>query len=72
MPHQVCPRCKLSIRIQAPSMAMAHCPRCLARSGLISQLALENPANPSVGEPEEPDGGAQPLATRSTCQEMAA
>jgi hypothetical protein len=32
MPYLNCPRCALSIRIQATDLAMEHCPRCLGRA----------------------------------------
>lgn len=33
-----CPRCRLSIRCRAASLAIEHCPRCLARARLTVPL----------------------------------
>jgi hypothetical protein len=33
-----CPRCRLAVKLRAPSLAMRHCPRCVARAGVLVEL----------------------------------
>ena len=33
-----CPRCRLAVKLRAPSLAMRHCPRCVARAGMLVEL----------------------------------
>ena len=43
MPYLNCPRCGLSVRVQADFLMMRNCPRCLARSASAIPL-YETPA----------------------------
>jgi hypothetical protein len=38
MSYLSCPRCRLTIRIRAPYLAMRNCPRCLAHAGLPTPM----------------------------------
>jgi hypothetical protein len=33
-----CPRCRLAMKLRVPSLAMRHCPRCVARAGMLVEL----------------------------------
>jgi hypothetical protein len=38
MSYLSCPRCRLTIRIRAPYLALRNCPRCLAHAGLPTPM----------------------------------
>jgi hypothetical protein len=73
MSYLSCPRCRLTIRIRAPYLAMRNCPRCLARAGLPTPMyatprrvaALDKPARipPSATDVPAADGPATPSRT---------
>jgi hypothetical protein len=72
MSYLSCPRCRLTIRIRAPYLAMRNCPRCLAHAGLPTPM-YSSPRRviPSPGEkppripPSTKDGlGADGSAAR--------
>jgi hypothetical protein len=63
MSYLSCPRCRLTIRIQAPYLVMRNCPRCLARAGLPTPMYVSSghrDAIPAVDEPPPPVG-ARPV-----------
>jgi hypothetical protein len=57
-----CSKCGLQVRIQAPYLAIKHCPRCLARTGRVSTMehsdepAAATPAHAFAGLPLVVDG----------------
>jgi hypothetical protein len=73
MSYLSCPRCRLTIRIRAPYLAIRNCPRCLAHAGLptpmyasprrLTATALDEPAAiaPSPTRSPGTDGAAIPL-----------
>lgn len=48
MPYLSCARCGLTIRTQVAFLTLENCPRCLARSGVVSPLAPTEPPSPRV------------------------
>ncbi len=46
MDYMTCTRCGLTIRLRAPYLTVEHCPRCIARAGLVRPMQLtEGPYN---------------------------
>jgi hypothetical protein len=54
MSYLSCPRCRLTIRIRAPYLAMRNCPRCLAHAGLPTPMhaTARRVTDSPVGEPQ--------------------
>lgn len=46
MPYLTCVRCGLTIRTQVAFLTLENCPRCLARSGVVSPLSPTDPPAP--------------------------
>ena len=67
MTYLHCDRCGLQIRIQAPFMRIEHCPRCLARSAVLSPLVdSDRWVSPAVGWGRDPaDRPDDPRAHRA-------
>jgi hypothetical protein len=42
MPYMNCPRCGLSVRLQASWLTLDSCPRCLARRGVSVTMTLSD------------------------------
>jgi hypothetical protein len=73
MSYLSCPRCRLTIRIRAPYLALRNCPRCLAHAGLptpmytssrrVSASPLDDPTRslPRAANVPETDGHVTPL-----------
>jgi hypothetical protein len=60
-----CPRCGLSIALRSRWLAMAHCPRCVARSRTIVELfSSRAPARVPDGESCLPRADAEPYLAR--------
>jgi hypothetical protein len=53
MSYLSCPRCRLTIRIRAPYLAMRNCPRCLAHAGLPTPM-YASPRRVIPGPAEKP------------------
>ena len=60
MSYLSCPRCRLTIRIRAPYLALRNCPRCLAHAGLPTPMyATPRRASPT---PADEPGRVRPNA----------
>jgi hypothetical protein len=53
MSYLSCPRCRLTIRIRAPYLALRNCPRCLAHAGLPTPM-YATPRRASSAPVDEP------------------
>jgi hypothetical protein len=60
-----CPRCGLSIALRWRWLAIAHCPRCVARSRTIVELSSSRPpSSVPYGENWLPQADAEPHLAR--------
>lgn len=66
MAYLNCGRCGLEIRIQAPFLTISNCPRCLARSVVVTPLVLSaDGVTPAAGWGGSPAGPtSDPRAVR--------
>jgi hypothetical protein len=60
MSYLSCPRCRLTIRIRAPYLAIRNCPRCLARAGLPTPMYVSSGRRDPVPVGDEPAPALRP------------
>ena len=71
MSYLSCPRCRLTIRIRAPYLAMRNCPRCLAHAGIptpmytsprrLTERAVDEPARVAANPTDVPAADRAPI-----------